>query len=731
MTGKYSEKAVIKPATTLHQIREMIEPYVDYPLLPIPQGAGYYGEQDDKSGESKGLISALVKAADENQIIVRLGICRITSHAKVPAAQMLQFYANLGDKIAIQALEKNLFGALLKVDASPMGPSRAEHLQRKLSEIAAFSDFLHGYAALNAQKFRHLREKYKNVLPSVEPVIPYLGIRDCSESMKTKAAHTVDMLKAGICVAVRSEFDLPTRYFLARLADRLMAEGDTIGFYTESALVSRGLPELLAKAPGYVSVPSIVLAFTSSSYERATEVDSLLKILQKRGKAVLFTGNFSEHQALFGSGQGQAANPLQPAIVKIDHQDFSVMELLEFTLDKEPVKKESKSIIAGRINALFERGILSLENLDLINPLVNNLIADPDNDPEKFALTLKSSRETFRGLNTGQRKKRNEDIQSTFVETMTNGGFVVYLQEHLVGQKEALAKADQRLRTEFLTRPAYQPVRMLLQGIPGVGKSEFCKCLSNFFDVPHVSIDTASLQSHHEASSLLLGSGRGIVQSYMPGKLEMMARHHKGCIVEVADLDHCPSGVRAFIADLFLHILENGYAQTATGETISCANLIIVFTINLPGDRDEMVLKGLGFNSMLSEGDIIRKTTKEIKSMFSGAFISRVGLPVIFKPFGEKEKAGIMEMALRKSLLVCLENIGGQNAKVNVATGTGEKLLPAINELEEGMGARAIYDMARQMVSVEIVRHIEGLLREGSKTITISVKNQQLNIQTK
>jgi len=262
---------------------------------------------------------------------------------------------------------------------------------------------------------------------------------------------------------------------------------------------------------------------------------------------------------------------------------------------------------------------------------------------------------------------------------------------------------------------------MILQGISGVGKSAFSLCVGDHFNIPHVSIDTASLQSHHEASSLLLGSGRGIVQSYMPGKLETMAKHHEGCVVEIADLDHCEPSVRGFIADLFLHILDDGYAQTATGETISCANLIFIFTINLPGGKDESVLKGLGFNSELSANDILNRTLKEIKGMFSGAFVSRVGNPILFKPFSPDEKALIFEMALGKSFRISLQNIKSEIIEVHIPSGIGQMMLPQIELLDQGLGARGIYDMARETVTALVSEHFEKMINTTEKAMTIKM----------
>jgi len=396
---------------------------------------------------------------------------------------------------------------------------------------------------------------------------------------------------------------------------------------------------------------------------------------------------------------------------------------------KPGISKAEVEELQSEISNLFHSGELNFENLDLTISIIRSKFSGEDKDIEQVFNALNSQKETFRGLNTGNKHQREDSIQQNFFTGMRAGKFPEYLKENLVGQEIALEEATNRLWTEFLTRPIHQPIRMILQGIPGVGKSEFSQLVASYFNIPQVSIDTASLQSHHEASSLLLGSGRGIVQSYMPGKLETMAKHHESCVVEVADLDHCEPEVRGFVADLFLHILETGFAQTATGETISCANLIIIFTINLPGGKDESVLKGLGFNSQVSTGEILNRTLKEMKAMFSGAFVSRVGNPILFKPFSLDEKVAIMEMALNNSMRTSLQNIKSGIGKIKITPGIGSFFIPQIEMLDQGLGARGIYDLARKVITDIISENFDKVKDSSADMLTLKLnKSDQLVI---
>jgi ATP-dependent Clp protease ATP-binding subunit ClpA len=286
---------------------------------------------------------------------------------------------------------------------------------------------------------------------------------------------------------------------------------------------------------------------------------------------------------------------------------------------------------------------------------------------------------------------------------------------------------------DILSRKTHQPMlQLLLQGIAGVGKSEVSRLIAGYFGIPYISIDTASFTSHHEASSMILGSGRGIVQSYLPGKLELAANNHNGCLVEVSDLDHCHPGTRSFFADLFLHILENGYAQSGSGELISCTNLLIIFTINLPGGRDEQALRSLGFNNTPDLQSIKKNIRKEIKNLFSAAFLSRLGNPILFFPIREDALPALLEMALKNSLRTSFLNLGAPSCDISIVPGTAEALLSANYQPEASSGARGVYELARNLVTQEVSKMLGPLRTRGITQSVISMgSDKTLNITLK
>ena len=61
---------------------------------------------------------------------------------------------------------------------------------------------------------------------------------------------------------------------------------------------------------------------------------------------------------------------------------------------------------------------------------------------------------------------------------------------------------------------------------------------------------------------------------------------------------------------------------------VVASSAAFAFTMNLPGGTDETVRKRIGFNDAVSRRDVTADVAVHIKRMLSGAFLSRVGLPI-------------------------------------------------------------------------------------------------------
>jgi ATP-dependent Clp protease ATP-binding subunit ClpA len=217
------------------------------------------------------------------------------------------------------------------------------------------------------------------------------------------------------------------------------------------------------------------------------------------------------------------------------------------------------------------------------------------------------------------------------------------------------------------------------------------------------------MPSSHTAAAQLLGSGRGIVGSHQSGRLEQAAKHHAGAVIEVSDLDHAVPEVRAAMADLFLQVLETGEAQSATGAMFSCAGLIFAFTMNLPGGLDEKVHRGIGFQNKPDAGEVRQRVVSELKIMLSGAFLSRVGTPILFKPLEGEALAAILSRALQKAILAAARRLHLDIQEVVLGPTTASLVLASLNTSVAAFGARTVLEHGRALAA----RAILDLKRRG------------------
>jgi ATP-dependent Clp protease ATP-binding subunit ClpA len=203
------------------------------------------------------------------------------------------------------------------------------------------------------------------------------------------------------------------------------------------------------------------------------------------------------------------------------------------------------------------------------------------------------------------------------------------------------------------------------------------------------------MPSVFQANAQLLGSGRGLVGSDRRGVLEEAAMA-PGIVLEVADLDHAGPEVRAGIADLFLGLLELGQGQTAKGPKFSAAGIVLVFTLNLPAGRDEKLHRTFGFGGPPESNAILDEARDELSQLFSRAFLSRIGTPIVYAPLDGDALGGIIERAMCDGIVTAAQRLNDGPVTVQVS----EAAVRAVRDAHHGggarLGARALLETSRE-----------------------------------
>ena len=692
-----------------------------------------------------GILSAYGKL-EGSQISVKLELFRGPEDVRISSAAFFQILSKLGERIRLSQPHTEVDGQKslwveLRVQAVPLSITRAEFLLNEIKNLKDMAMLLQGELPC-MQSDSELVKLYTPFADILDPVFPATNSETQQENDLMEWARDVcEFLSGSINVAIASEYPIYVEAALVKIAGLLREQGRNLGNLIVPAVNARGLLDICKKAPGTVAVSAAKISLGSNPYEMANEMVSLLTSLSDIHNPVVFTGKYQELQALFHGGQGSVADPIRPVLRRVPQ--ISMQTLTRFALTVAGRRKGG--ITHAALDELAMVALVALKTIPeaqqarILPPLAMRMVAMWNSGEKKqienisaFVAKTAAVSETLCGLSARPKAYRKKEIQEHFTRVLTGSELLSYFQSHLLAQDRALLQLCQHLEMECLTRPLHQPLRYCVQSPPGTGKSQSAVLLAKILEVPFINIDAASMSDHHTASSQLLGSGRGIVGSHQSGRLEQAAKHHTGVVIEVSDLDHAKPSVRASLADLFLQVLDTGEAQSATGAMFSCANVILVFTMNLPGGMDEHLHKGFGFTYSHNRGDMKRRVASEIKSMLSGAFLSRVGSPIVFEPLSGEALALIVERTIKQATLMAASQLKRLISDVVIETGTGETVLKGLEVSLISYGARALLEHGRSLAAQAVLRWVREEGPSQSRVLIVSADHhRRLIINTK
>jgi ATP-dependent Clp protease ATP-binding subunit ClpA len=284
----------------------------------------------------------------------------------------------------------------------------------------------------------------------------------------------------------------------------------------------------------------------------------------------------------------------------------------------------------------------------------------------------------------------------------------------ILGQEEALAELIERLWQEAVCRPDSEPLRLMLAGPVGTGKSMATKRIADALGYPHHYIDASSFDSEHAVMTSLAGASPGIVNSYNDGVLARIAR--RPSVVEVADLEHARPGVCGALCEFFLRILQEGSLQTGSGMIIrTIPSLVFLFTTNVAYGTQKASTR-VGFGEWNREEIRARVVSRSLEHL-GHAFVSRVGPPILFGAF---TRATAMQVA-RKEMETLVARVTGAEAVVT-SEEAPRYVVDSLASLETG--ARGIIDAARGAVAAAL----RTCRRQGTRRTAIELRDGRIVI---
>ena len=164
---------------------------------------------------------------------------------------------------------------------------------------------------------------------------------------------------------------------------------------------------------------------------------------------------------------------------------------------------------------------------------------------------------------------------------------------------------------------------MLLYGMPGIGKTEICKCLSKFIQ-PDSDVIKINFEGYSSKDALnsLIGSPAGYV-GCDGGELPDKVERYNSSVIICDEFDKTTSEVKNY----FLQMLEEGKFTDSMGKEYDINGYIVIFTSNLNEKNWKQELP----KPLISRLDLICKMDKlnelekeEYIRMIAGKYFSKI-----------------------------------------------------------------------------------------------------------
>ena len=491
----------------------------------------------------------------EGVLVVSLEVLRAPAAVRLPIQALADRFLALGvntrlvwSKGAATDAETRSLLIEYRLPAAPLAKAPLSEFALQLRHLDSEARALQAELLLPQPKSIDRAKLYTPVSEHLEPILPWSPLDPAwvPRELMAWVEETAEFLDGSLSVALVTTDSASEGLALAVLAEELERKGGSLGRVLSAALNGRAIVELARKAPGLLVISTNRLVLGINPYDMASEQRTLLSHLNSSGTPVLFTGSREDHCSVFHGGQAARLDPLAPVLLPVPAVDLKTVA--RFTV--QTIGEQRGGISAKDTLALVDQVVTAVADLEpadqarlltttLTHAVTRHLAGTLSATSEStYVAKCKTHKESVSGLGRGSQSGRRRAMTTHLVERLTDPGLLDLLRTRLRGQDDPLAELVERLATQALTRPDYQPIRCLIQGPPGVGKSAVSHLLADRLDLPLWYIDGASLSDPYTATAKALGAGRGLVGSNEPGILAQAAASPHGALLEVADLDH-------------------------------------------------------------------------------------------------------------------------------------------------------------------------------------------------
>ncbi|MBN1674970.1 MAG: hypothetical protein JXR37_28265 [Kiritimatiellae bacterium] len=719
------------PREAVRELANLVTRHVNG-KLDITGGATAFSVRPDPDARRQGILAASGKLDDdETAITMSLHLATMHPEARVRPKVLVKIADVLRQSGSLHARsdgDRESWWVELRVKAVPLSTLRAGNVAEQLNTLDACARLLQ--AELPSPHLpAHIEEAFQEFRDVVQPVFPAPDDNSATAAlMRDWATQTADLLACGLCVAVEAPYPILIEFALAHLSQAHLAmHGKPIGRLCLPTVDAQRIIQLCAKAPAPLEIAANALTLGVSIYDLGRASTTLIDRLCEAGAPAIFTGAQADLQLAFGGGQGGRNDPWRPA-VRRPPADIPIEHLARFALRAAarktgglPAADETR-LAADVCAALIDSAPGTQQRM--VGPVATRAVKAFEKGSgarvdAKLAASLSSHNETLAGLEQRAGADRTPHVHEMWIRALTAPNTLTTLKQSILGQDDPLLQLFTSLQTQILTRPAHQPLLALCEGPSGTGKSSCAGILARLMDSVYVTVDGASISDHYQFTSILLGAATGIVGSWRAGTLERAAKSWKGAVVEICDIHAVSARLTGMMADVFLSIAETGSAQAATGHTFSCANLVLLFTLNLP-QGDESARNPIGFGDA-APGFLRERVLDRLRTVLSPAFLSRCGEPIVFGELPADVLPTILLRGVSDGLRSAAERLHIPVAEFRFAENLGHELLNTLRGRVKALGARTLLEHGRRAAASAFTRFVNQN-KKGVNNCTLAAK---------
>ncbi len=301
------------------------------------------------------------------------------------------------------------------------------------------------------------------------------------------------------------------------------------------------------------------------------------------------------------------------------------------------------------------------------------------------------------------------------------------LHKRVVGQEDAIKRvADVIRRNRAGISDPNRPIgSFIFLGPTGVGKTELTKALAQFMfndDRALIRVDMSEYMERHSVSKLI-GSPPGYIGHDESGQLTESVRHRPYAVILFDEVEKAHPEV----FNMLLQLLDEGRLTDGKGRVVNFKNTIIILTSNI-GSQFVEKMESIGFSNASEKenySDMKEKIMGAMKDHFRPEFINRLDEVIVFDLLSEKSIKEIVDLRVK----VVRDRLAVKDISLEISDDALSYL--AKEGYNPHYGARPLNRLIQNKILNPVASYIISNGVKKGDTVFVSVKNNELNIETK